>query len=418
MNAEIIVIGSEILLGQIIDTNSAYLSKEFAQAGIHVYHHQTIGDNPERMSAAIEDAAERADIIVLAGGLGPTKDDITKNILADYLDKEMVIHDETKDKMMGNWQNSAVSMPESNKRMYYVIEDAQLLKNDTGTALGSVSEREGQYFVTLPGPPGELQPMVSRYLIPYLLEETKEASTLYYETWRFMGITEPETAERLDHLIEGQTNPTIAVYAEEGESIVRSTASAATEEEAKELISQMKEKVMAEIGEFYFSQGDITLPEVILNLLGEEELTFASLEGYTEGKIYGRLSEFDSDLLKGNLIYPSKKMLSRFLQISLNPTSEITSKLAKQAKKIFATDWILMTSFDFIELNEEDARENVQWLRGSLSETTEFIQIAIMDEKNNFYSTYYPIAPGYYRGYSMDDLILNDMRQLLIENKR
>lgn len=418
MNAEIIVIGSEILLGQIIDTNSAYLSKEFAQAGINVYHHQTIGDNPQRMRAVIEDAAERADIIVLAGGLGPTKDDITKNILAGYLGKEMVIHKETKDKMERNWQNSAVSMPESNKRMYYVIEDAYLLENDTGTALGSVSERDGQYFVTLPGPPRELQPMVSRYLIPYLLEETKEASTLYYETWRFMGITEPETAERLDHLIEGQTNPTIAVYAEEGESIVRSTASAATEGEAKELIRQMKEKVMDEIGEFYFSKGDITLPEVILDLLEEENMTFASLEGYTEGKIYERLSEFDSDLLKGNLIYQSQNTLSRFLQFSLDLDSEITPELAKHAKELFDADWVLVTSLDFVELSKEEAGKSVRWLRGSLSETTEFIQIAIMGEKNNFYSTYYPIATGYYRGYSMDDLILNDMRQLLIENKR
>lgn len=416
MNAEIIIIGSEILLGQIVDTNSVYLSKKFAQAGINVYHHQTIGDNPKRMRAVLEDAAKRADIIILAGGLGPTKDDITKNILADYLGKDLVIHEETKNKMLANWKNSAVSMPESNKRMYYIIEDAHLLKNDTGTALGSVSEQDGKYFVTLPGPPRELQPMVNRYLIPYLLDQSQEEAALYYETWRFMGITEPETAERLDHLIEEQSNPTLAVYAEEGESIVRSTASAATEKEAKKLVAQMKKKVMKEVGEFYFAQGDVTLPEVVMDLLEEERLTFASIEGHTGGKIYERLSDYDNGLLKGNLIYQSHTTLSRFLQNPL--THEMNSELAEHAKGLFDADWVLLTSLHAKELDKEEREKSVRWLRGSLSDTTEFIQIALMDEENRFYSSYYPIASGYYRGYSMDDLILNDIRQVLLDKKK
>lgn len=414
MNAEIIIIGSEILLGQIEDTNSTYLSQEFAQAGINVYHHQTIGDNPKRMRTVIEDAAKRADIIVLAGGLGPTKDDITKNVLADYLKKDLVIHEKTERKILNNWQNSAVSMPESNNRMAYVIEDAHLLKNDTGTALGSVSYQNGKYFVTLPGPPKELEPMVSRYFIPYLLEEITEQATLYHETWRFMGITEPETAERLDHLIEGQSNPTIAVYAEEGETVVRSTASAATEKEARQLVHQIKEKVMNEIGEFYFSQSDITLPEVVLNLLEKNNATLAVLEGYTEGIIYKKLSSYNTDTLKGSLVYTSPNIVSGLLEMTSN--SELNLELMQRAKELFDANWVLLTSLDLIELTPEKARESVRWLRGNLSETTKFVQVAVMDEKDDFYLNYYPAASGYYRGYSMDNLILNDLRQLLQKN--
>lgn len=175
MRAEIISIGTELLLGQVNNTNASFLSRELASLGVEVYHHVTVGDNSDRLTEAVKQAESRVDLIVLSGGLGPTEDDITKKTLAEYLKVDLILHEETEDKIITYHKNSDFEMPENNQLQALILADSEPLTNDTGLAVGMMLTQDNRHYVLLPGPPDELEPMVENYLkeelVKHILDE-------------------------------------------------------------------------------------------------------------------------------------------------------------------------------------------------------------------------------------------------------
>lgn len=347
MKAEIISIGTELLLGQVTNTNAAFLSKELALLGIEIYHHTTVGDNPERLREAIETAESRADMIVLSGGLGPTKDDITKKTVADYLGEDLVLHEESEDKIITFHKNSNFTMPENNQLQALILKGATAITNDSGLAAGMFLEKEDYSYILLPGPPDELEPMFTNHLKDVLVEKVLNEDALVSRVLRFFGLTESQLAEKLDELIEKQDNPTIAIYAEQGELTVRLTAKAETEEKCNKLIDKLEEKVKDQVGDYLFGYGEKRLSDVIKDILLEQEKTITAAESLTGGAF---LSSISSDLAAGaifeggfvtysvekknEVLGVRKSIINKYGVVS----AECAIEMAEKAKKKFDAD--------------------------------------------------------------------------------
>ena len=195
MKAEIIAIGTELLLGQVTNSNGAYIARELAASGIDCYFHTVVGDNPERLRQAIAIATSRADLLIFSGGLGPTKDDITKEIIADYLDVPLVDDAESQALIQTYYERKGQPMPESNKRQSQILQGATLLPNENGMAPGSLLEHDGTYYAMVPGVPREMEAMVTNQLIPSLLQVTTDHECLESKILRFFHITESQMAK-------------------------------------------------------------------------------------------------------------------------------------------------------------------------------------------------------------------------------
>ncbi|MGB9857891.1 MAG: competence/damage-inducible protein A [Dictyoglomaceae bacterium] len=282
MICEILSIGTEILLGNILNTNAQYLSRRLADLGIFVYYQTTVGDNPQRLKKAFEIAFERSDMVIATGGLGPTKDDITKEIASEYFKEKLVL------------QGSIV------------------LPNDYGTAPGLIFEKNGKILILLPGPPREMIPMFENYVVPYLSKFSNEV--LYSKILRLCEIGESYMEEKIIDLIENQTNPTIAPYAKEGEVILRITARAKNEELAKEIIKPIEEEIRKRLGEYIYGEGETTLEETIGKILIEKKLTISIAESCTGGMIISKLINFPgiSKVLKEGIVaYSNESKIKR-----------------------------------------------------------------------------------------------------------
>lgn len=347
MKAEIISIGTELLLGQVVNSNAAYLSRELALLGIEIYHHTTVGDNPERLKEAIQTAEDRADIILLSGGLGPTKDDITKKTVSDYLEEELILHEESEDKIITFHKNSNFKMPENNQLQALILKNSEAIPNDNGLAAGMFLEKEKHTYILLPGPPDELEPMVNNYLKDLLVERVLNEQVLVSRVLRFFGLTESQLAERIDDLIENQSNPTIAIYAEKGELTVRLTAKGDSEEKCNNMIDKVEEKVKEEVEEYFFGYGEKRLSDVVKDLLLEQEKTITAAESLTGGAF---LSSISSDLAAGAIFeggivtYSAdkknqalgvrKKTIEKYGVVS----PECAIEMAEKSKKMFGAD--------------------------------------------------------------------------------
>lgn len=298
MRAEIISIGTELLLGQVVNTNAAFISRELAAIGIEVYHHVTVGDNADRLTEAVKAAEERADLIVLSGGLGPTEDDITKQTLSRHLSVDLILHEETEDKIITYHKNSDFEMPKNNQLQALILAESTPLQNDTGLAVGMILDHDDRQYVLLPGPPDELQPMVENYLKDELIKRLLNEQVLVSRVLRFFGITEAQLAQKIEKVVKEQTNPTVAVYANEGEITVRVTARAKTEEEGEQYIDEIESQILGPLEEYFFGYGDKRLAEVVRDLLLEDDLTITAAESLTGGAF---LSSITSDLAAGSV---------------------------------------------------------------------------------------------------------------------
>lgn len=243
MKAEIIAVGTEILTGQITNTNAQFLSEEFAKLGIDVFFQTAVGDNEERLLSIIDLASKRSDLVVLCGGLGPTEDDLTKQTLAKYLGRNLVF-DEQASKRLNEFfaTRPQFTRTANNERQAQLIEGSTPLQNSTGLAVGGVIEVDGVTYVVLPGPPSELKPMVWDYLVPLLSSDHKQ---LYSRVLRFFGIGESQLVTVLSDLIDNQTDPTIAPYAKTGEVTLRLSTKADDIESAKEKLDQLEQKILS-----------------------------------------------------------------------------------------------------------------------------------------------------------------------------
>jgi len=287
MICEVLSVGTELLLGDILNTNTQYLNRRLAELGITVYFNTTVGDNPQRLKNALEIAFSRSDMVIATGGLGPTKDDLTKEVSAEFFGKKLILHEESLNRIKEFFEKRGLPLTEGNIKQAYIIEGSKVIPNDWGTAPGLILETNGKILILLPGPPREMIPMFETYVVPYLL--TLSSETIQSKVLRICGLGESFMEERVKDLIENQTNPTIAPYAKEGEAILRITAKAKSKEEAEKLIEAVEREIRRRLGDFIYGEGDVTLEEVVVKLLMEKGRTIAIAESCTGGMISSRI---------------------------------------------------------------------------------------------------------------------------------
>jgi nicotinamide-nucleotide amidase len=283
MKAEIIAVGTELLLGQIVNTNAQYVAEECAGIGIDVYFQTVVGDNVERIRSSLSIASGRADVIICTGGLGPTMDDLTRDALGLFIGMELVMDEEGLRKIEDYFKARNATMVESNRRQALTLRGADVLQNDTGMAVGTALRHGGKLYVLLPGPPRELKPMFERYAKPWLRANMNEALPLFSKPLKFAGIGESGLEHALIDLIEKQADPTIAPYAKEGEVMIRLTSRAATEAEAFAKMADTEAEIRRRVGAHLYAEEDVSLDAIIVRLLRERGLTLAAAESCTGG---------------------------------------------------------------------------------------------------------------------------------------
>lgn len=291
MRAEIISVGTELLLGQIVDTNAAYLSKLLPEFGLDLHYRVTVGDNAARLAEALELALSRSDIVFTIGGLGPTEDDLTKETVARVLGDEMVMHEESAQHMRSFFASRGIEMPQTNLKQALIPRRGRVLPNPMGTAPGAAFETDDKVVVVLPGPPREFIPMVDERVAPYLKERVGAgASVIRSRVLRIAGLGESSVEDRVKHLLRG-SNPTVAPLASPGEVHLRITAKAATAVEADQLIDGMDRELVAILGDAVFGRDAQTLEQVVVEKLIERGLKLTTAESCTGGLVANRITD-------------------------------------------------------------------------------------------------------------------------------
>lgn len=291
MKAELIAVGTEILTGQIVNTNAQFLSEKCAELGIDVYFHTAVGDNEQRLLSVLEIASKRSDLVILCGGLGPTEDDLTKQTLATFLQKELVADELAMAKLDRFFASrpGRVRTP-NNERQAQIVEESQALQNPAGLAVGGMIEQDGVTYIVLPGPPSELKAMFSESLLPFL---TQSQQQLYSRVLRFFGIGESQLVTVLADLIDKQTDPTLAPYAKVGEVTLRLSTKADSQEEANVRLNQLEEEILQRdhLRVFFYAYGDDnSLVKTVATLLEEKKQSLGILENGTGGLLQAELS--------------------------------------------------------------------------------------------------------------------------------
>ncbi|CYV69692.1 competence/damage-inducible protein A [Streptococcus suis] len=291
MKAELIAVGTEILTGQIINTNAQFLSEKCAELGIDVYFHTAVGDNEQRLLSVLEIASKRSELVILCGGLGPTEDDLTKQTLATFLGRNLVFDELAMAKLDRFFASrpGRVRTP-NNERQAQIVEGSQALQNPAGLAVGGMIEQDGVTYIVLPGPPSELKAMFSESLLPLLSQSQQQ---LYSRVLRFFGIGESQLVTVLADLIDKQTDPTLAPYAKVGEVTLRLSTKATSQEEANLRLNQLEEDILQrdKLREYFYAYGeDNSLVKTVATRLAEKRQTIAIVEQGTGGLLQAELS--------------------------------------------------------------------------------------------------------------------------------
>ncbi len=354
MKAEIIAVGTEILTGQITNTNAQFLSEEFAKLGIDVFFQTAVGDNEERLLSVIDLASKRSELVVLCGGLGPTEDDLTKQTLAKYLGRDLVF-DEQANKRLDEFFATRLQFARTanNERQAQLIEGSIPLQNSTGLAVGGVLEVNGVTYVVLPGPPSELKPMVLDSLVPLLSGDHKQ---LYSRVLRFFGIGESQLVTVLTDLIDNQTDPTIAPYAKTGEVTLRLSTKADDVTSAKAKLDALEHKILAQktlnsipLEQLLYGYGDDnSMVRVVFDLLKEKHKTITAAESLTAGLFQSSIADFSgaSAVFNGGFVTYSIEEKSKMLHIPLEDLQEhgvvshfTAEKMAEQSRLLTDADF-------------------------------------------------------------------------------
>ena len=346
MVVEIVTTGTELLLGQIVNTNSAYLAAELNKLGLDVLYQTTVGDNRDRMRNALSIALDRSDIVITSGGLGPTQGDITKEVSASLFDRELSLHQPSLDNIKQICAFRGYPMASNNVRQTMVPNGAIVLDNACGTAPGIILEHNGKIVINLPGPPFEMKDMFTRKVIPYLTEKYGVEATILSKVLNTFGIGESTLEEKIKDLILSQSNPTLALLARPGEVIIRITAKAALKSEAQRMIDVLEREIRSRIDEYIFAVDDITMEEIVGDLLKESHMTISCAESCTGGLLSSRLTDVAGSLayLYGSVIsYDNEVKISelkvpRHILETVGAVSEETAiAMAEGIKNKFGT---------------------------------------------------------------------------------
>lgn len=342
MRAEIISVGTEILLGDIVNTNTQFLAKELASIGIEVYRQEVIGDNKDRLLGILKEALSRSDMVITTGGLGPTNDDLTKETACEFFNMDLELHQESLKALEEYFSKMGREIAESNYKQVYFPKDAVVLPNPNGTAPGAILEKNNKYIVVLPGPPREMKPMYLNHVKPYLIK--KGDGIIESQVIRVLGIGESMAAEKLKKFIENGSNPTVAPYAKEEDILFRITAKAKSKEEALKLIDPVKNEVKEILGEDVYGEGEETRIETVVGeLLIKNNLKISTAESCTGGMIASRLvsiSGISDVFLEGAVTYSNEakvrtlkvkeETLKSFGAVSEETAREMAEGMAKR----------------------------------------------------------------------------------------
>lgn len=317
MKAELIFTGSELLLGHVLNSHAQYLGTRLSELGIEVTLHITVGDSWERLRQVLRQAIERSDLILTTGGLGPTTDDLTKEIVADVLGLPMVLDEKSLDGIREFFHSRGLEMPESTLKQAYFPEGAMILPNIRGTAPGALIEKGDKIIVMLPGPPNELIAMFDNSLAPFLSGKAGKGAVTRYKVFKLTGISESAVQDRIKNL-GGQGNPGIGYVAKPGEVQVRITAHADGTEKAEKMVAELSEKVRRRLVGYIFGHDEEVLEDVVGKLLLETGLSIAVAESCTGGLIAARLTDIpgSSGYLKGGVVAYSNEIKNKLLGVS------------------------------------------------------------------------------------------------------
>ncbi|QHJ71054.1 competence/damage-inducible protein A [Planococcus halotolerans] len=348
MNAEIIAVGSELLLGQITNTNARFVSGHLAEIGINVYYHTVVGDNHDRLEQAIRIAESRADLIIFSGGLGPTKDDLTKETIARHLGTTLEMDELAMESIEAYFERAKRPMTENNKKQALVLKGSEVLVNENGMAPGMLYKHEGRVYILLPGPPHEIEPMFQFEAKPKLIHMLNKENVIISHVLRFYGIGEAELEDRLDHILEKQTNPTIAPLASASEVTLRITAKTDTAEEAWQLINETKKEILEVVGQYLYGYDDDSLTSRAVDLLKEQNKTISAAESLTAGLFQSELASVTgaSAVLAGGVIAYNEEIKISQLDIDAEllktygvVSEQTASAMAENVRKKFGTDY-------------------------------------------------------------------------------
>ncbi len=352
MTVEIIAVGTEILLGNIVNTNAAYLAEKCAGLGLSCYYQDVVGDNEERLMEMIRLALTRADIILLSGGLGPTQDDLTKEAAAKVMGKELYLHESSREAIRQFFAERNMEITENNWKQAMVPEGCIVVENPGGTAPGIIIAENGKHVVLMPGPPGELIPMFEKSIIPYLSGLT--TGVIYSQTVKICGVGESKAESMVEDLVNAQDNPTIATYAKTGEVHLRVTATAPDEKEAKKLVKPMVKELKGRFGNHvYTTDSEVTMEKAVVDLLMANKLTACTVESCTGGMLSARLINVPgvSEVFKSGYVTYSNKSKRKLLGIKKNilvkhgaVSEQIAREMAKTAAILARTDVSVSTT--------------------------------------------------------------------------
>ena len=335
-SAEILCIGTEILMGDIVNTNAAYIAKELAGLGINLYHQSVVGDNPARLREALELAFSRADIVITTGGLGPTYDDLSKETIAAYFGRKLVLHQPSMEALESYFVRRGSVMTDNNRKQAMMPEGCTVFANPNGTAPGCAITQEGKTAIMLPGPPREMKPMFDHWVVPYL---TKDSDThLISHNLHFFGIGESALESKLHDLMTGSTNPTVAPYAKTGEVMLRVTARVKDGEDAEAVMAPAIRRILEEAGEFLYGVDVGNLETAAVRALKEKGLEAAVAESCTGGLVAQRLTQVPgaSRVFQCGIVSYSGGMKEKLLAVSPETLAEKGAVSQETAREMAA----------------------------------------------------------------------------------
>jgi nicotinamide-nucleotide amidase len=352
MKAEIIAVGTELLLGQIVNSNAQFLSVELAAMGIDVYFQTVVGDNSGRIQEAIEIAKSRADVILFTGGIGPTEDDLTKDALALTLGRSLHIDQLAMDHVQRFFDDRKIVMTENNRKQALIIEGTTPLSNEIGLAVGIALAHEEKYYIVLPGPPREMKPMFTDKAKPWLLQHAlTDEMPIYSKMLKFAGIGESLLEDKLIDLIRGQSDPTIAPYAKEGEVTVRISTKATSEHNAMEKLDVLEKTIKEILPEHMYANIDVPLEQLIVDWMADAGLTLSAAESCTGGLLMESITNIpgSASMFNGGIVCYSNEMKKKLLNVpaALLEGPEAVGAVSREVAEMLAEQVRMIGDSDF-----------------------------------------------------------------------
>ena len=347
MNAEIIAVGSELLLGQIVNSNARFLSRQLAEIGVNVYFHTVVGDNATRLKQTLEIAETRSQLIIFTGGLGPTKDDLTKETIAEHLRTKLVMDQDALESIQAYFEKTGRSLTDNNKKQALVLEGSDILPNNHGMAPGMIYRTSTHTYVLLPGPPSEMEPMFANYGSKLIASLIENAERIHSRVLRYYGIGEAALETKIEDLLDQQSNPTIAPLAAEGEVTLRITAKHADHDVANKMIDEVERKINERVGQYCYGIDDTSLMKEVVKKLSDRQLTITSAESLTGGMFQEHLTSISgaSKVFKGGIVSYSNEAKMNILQVkeetlmNYGAVSESCAiEMADQVRKVMKAD--------------------------------------------------------------------------------